>query len=345
MPRVFAYEYTCAYPGPTEAIPASLQVEGWAMLSAVLEDFCQLPDVEAATLLRSNYRKRALDSRFTAVVARDEESAFRRLARSADFSLIIAPEFDDILLTRCRWVEDEGCRLLGPSPGAVRLAGDKYACAKHLSDHGVPTPECYLLADRRHPGELKFPVVLKPRHGAGSQATFLISCQKDFENAVQGDKDSAETRDSILQPYVHGQPVSAAFILGPNQRVSLLAGAQLLSSCGRMRYLGGALPLSPQLAKRAVRLAERAVTAVPGLLGYVGVDLVLGEAADGSEDWVIEINPRLTTSYIGLRALAKTNLAVIMLQAVTGGDIAPPEWYPGSVRFYADGRVEPAARS
>ena len=53
-------------------------------------------------------------------------------------------------------------------------------------------------------------------------------------------------------------------------------------------------------------------------VGYLGVDLVLGEAADGSDDVVIEINPRLTTSYVGLRALARENLAAAMLDVASG---------------------------
>ncbi|HEV3003063.1 MAG TPA: ATP-grasp domain-containing protein, partial [Pirellulales bacterium] len=47
--------------------------------------------------------------------------------------------------------------------------------------------------------------------------------------------------------------------------------------------------------------------------GYLGVDLVLGGPDDGSDDVVIEINPRLTTSYIGLRAACRENLAAAML--------------------------------
>jgi len=79
--------------------------------------------------------------------------------------------------------------------------------------------------------------------------------------------------------------------------------------------------------------------AVPGLRGYVGVDLVLGPNDDGNEDWVIEINPRLTTSYIGLRVVAKANLAEAMLRVV-GGEIVPPlDWHPDVVHFHADGRV------
>jgi predicted ATP-grasp superfamily ATP-dependent carboligase len=339
MLRIFAYEYTCAHMAPAE-VPASLQIEGWTMLSAVLEDFCRLPDLLVSTLLHNNHPQRAVNPRCAAIFTDDEEEAFRKLARNADFALVIAPEFDDILLTRCRWVKDEGCRLLGPSPAAVQLTGDKYACARHLSNHGVPTPECRLLVGDHHGDGIKFPAVFKPRHGAGSESTFVINCENEFEKAIRGRNTGAVARHCILQPYVQGQPVSVAFILGPSQHIPLLPSSQIQSGCGRLRYLGGALPLSPLLADRAVRLAEKAVISVPGLLGYVGVDLVLGDAPDGTKDWVIEINPRLTTSYIGLRALSQTNLSETMLRAVRGADIASPVWRPGSVRFYADGKVE-----
>jgi predicted ATP-grasp superfamily ATP-dependent carboligase len=76
---------------------------------------------------------------------------------------------------------------------------------------------------------------------------------------------------------------------------------------------------------------------VPGLLGYVGVDLVLGDAADGSQDYAIEINPRLTTSYVGLRQLAEFNLAEAMLVAAAGKLEQPLRWKPGHVRFSSDG--------
>jgi predicted ATP-grasp superfamily ATP-dependent carboligase len=69
------------------------------------------------------------------------------------------------------------------------------------------------------------------------------------------------------------------------------------------------------------------------------VDLVLGDAADGSRDWAMEINPRLTTSYLGLRTLATTNLAEAMLRVVRGEPISEPRWRRGTVRFQADGTV------
>ncbi len=149
------------------------------------------------------------------------------------------------------------------------------------------------------------------------------------------------TGDSLLQPFVPGTAARVAFLIGLRQTVPLLPASQELSNDGRFRYRGGRIPLPAPLADRAVRLAERAVAVVLGLSGYVGVDVVLGETADGSEDFVIEINPRLTTSYVGLRALARTNLAGAMLAVVVGQDEVHIAWQTRAVHFLADGGVEP----
>ena len=73
--------------------------------------------------------------------------------------------------------------------------------------------------------------------------------------------------------------------------------------------------------------------------GYVGVDIVLGDAPDGSADWVIEINPRLTTSYVGLRALARGNLAGVLLAVVQREALPELGWHEGTVAWSADGAV------
>jgi hypothetical protein len=107
-------------------------------------------------------------------------------------------------------------------------------------------------------------------------------------------------------------------LCGPSGRVALEPCKQRISEDGRLRYLGGQLPLREGLAERARTLGERALAAMPAATGYVGVDLVLGRAPDGSEDAVIEINPRLTTSYIGLRSAVVGNLAQAMWHVARG---------------------------
>jgi predicted ATP-grasp superfamily ATP-dependent carboligase len=322
--RLFIYEYLSA-PGARSGLSDPLTAEGRAMLAAVLGDFGRVLGVKPFTLPSAS-----------PAVGQPGDAAFRDMAGAADYTLVIAPEFDDILLSRCRLVEEAGGRLLGSSPNAVRLTADKLALGRHLAGRGVPTPPCRPVSPPPH---LPCPAVLKPRHGAGSLATFLVKRTQDLRACLLAAKKEGWESELLLQPFVPGQPASAAFLIGPRQCVPLLPAAQVLSADGRFHYRGGTLPLPPDLAARAERLARRAVEAVPGLGGYVGVDVVLGEAADGSEDWVIEINPRLTTSYVGLRALAEVNLAEAMLRVGTGQEIADLSWRTGTVRFQPDGRV------
>jgi predicted ATP-grasp superfamily ATP-dependent carboligase len=77
-------------------------------------------------------------------------------------------------------------------------------------------------------------------------------------------------------------------------------------------------------------------------LGYIGVDLVLGDDASGTGDRVIEINPRLTTSYVGLRAAARCNLVEAMWQLAVGQSPSL-EFDERPLRFWADGTIEPSA--
>jgi predicted ATP-grasp superfamily ATP-dependent carboligase len=87
-------------------------------------------------------------------------------------------------------------------------------------------------------------------------------------------------------------------------------------------------------------LAARALAALDmPIVGYIGVDLVLGDSPGGEDDVVIEINPRLTTSYVGLSLAAmkmECNLGAAMLAVAQG---KPPDlmFSREPIEFYADG--------
>jgi predicted ATP-grasp superfamily ATP-dependent carboligase len=335
--KLFLYEHLCSGALVGQPARAALLAEGWAMLAAVLEDFGRLRGVSIHTLLdptvlppdwRVPLNVRLHEGRL------DQEHVFRSLARAADFTLVIAPECDGLLEERCRWVEEEGGRLLGPAAGAVRRTADKLTLACHLREHGIPTPPC-----ARSPGEWSSPLVCKPRDGAGSQATFLVHDPAELSACLNRARQESWQGEMIVQPFVPGQAASVALLLGPGKCLSLPAAAQYLSDDGRFHYQGGSLPLAPALDARARQLAEHAVRIIEGLHGYVGVDLVLGEPADGSQDVVIEINPRLTTSYVGLRALARFNLAEALLAVRTEAPLPSMSWQPGPIHFRHDGRV------
>ena len=69
----------------------------------------------------------------------DEE--LERLGAAADATILIAPEFDGILLKAARRVVAAGGRLMSPSPEFIRIAADKQRTCEMLQAAGVPVPD------------------------------------------------------------------------------------------------------------------------------------------------------------------------------------------------------------
>jgi predicted ATP-grasp superfamily ATP-dependent carboligase len=322
MPRIFVYEYLTALGlGRDPASPEhSLYCEGRAMRDAVAEDFRQIPGVEVRTL--------------EGLPADLEQSAVTKEATECRYTLLIAPEFNFILETRSTWIPNRTAKLIGSSLDALIVTRYKLQLIDVWKRHGVPTPDAALVADGWPKNRV--PCVIKPVDGAGSVATFFCPDTESFErNLAAAYRESPG--DPMAQDFVPGRPASVAFLISKNETVPLLPTFQCLSADGYFRYLGGKLPIPPKLAERAIRLGRKAVACVPGLFGYVGVDLILGDAADGSQDYAIEINPRLTTSYVGLRAIADFNIAEAMLCLAENRPLPEIRWKSGRVRFEPDG--------
>ena len=110
----------------------------------------------------------------------------------------------------------------------------------------------------------------------------------------------------------------------------------MITSSG-FSYRGGRTPLIHPQAAAAVDAAIRTCAALPGLRGYVGVDLVLTD----SGPVVIEVNARLTTAYLGVRAVLDENVAALALAACDGILPVRPV-VQRRVRFTASGLVAAA---
>jgi predicted ATP-grasp superfamily ATP-dependent carboligase len=191
----------------------------------------------------------------------------------------------------------------------------------------VPTPGGVALAPgQRLPDGFSYPSVLKPRDGAGSLGVRLLNSAEEISIATP----------SRLEEFCPGIAASVACLCGPREIVPLEPCFQHLAGRGDFTYQGGSLPIDPALAERARALAIRAMRTLPEPCGYLGVDLVLGDDPAGSQDYVVEINPRLTTSYVGLRALSRENLAGLMI-AVAEGRAAELCWNASRVHFSSSG--------
>src|SRR5205814_1267149 len=198
--RVSVYEYLTAVGlGRDPWSPDhGMYREGRAMLDAVAGDFARIPGVEVELWQDSTEE--------------DHEHAIWQVAERCDRSVIIAPELGGEL-ERCCWsIWTSAGRLLGPAPEAVRLTSDKLALADHWRAHGVPTPAT---TDREPTACEDFPVVWKPRDGAGSTATFLLRDALDVRRVRSLVAAGEHTGPMILQEFVPGRAASVAFLCGP----------------------------------------------------------------------------------------------------------------------------------
>ena len=330
--HVFFFEHVIGGGEAPDEPPAALARQGKAMLRAVAADFLKI----GWQITTTCDARQTLDLNGATVIPIHDTDAlrttFERQRQSADAALIIAPESEGQLFKWTRALfnvsldanpavaRNASIKNLGSDLDAIALCADKLALARHLQAFGVPTPPTAL-----HPDNVTRPAVIKPRYGAGCESTFYV--EDATRNACSDDE------ELVYQPWVKGTAASASLVVNAHGIVPLQAGEQTIEQRGqRLYYTGGRLPLNDAETQRAMRLAEGAARAIPGLRGFVGIDLVLGESA--GEDQVIEINPRITMSYPALSALSTTPLARTILDSTD-----PPHWYDGTYTFTADGTI------
>ncbi len=333
--QIFVYEWATGgglvdEPGP---LPDSLVREGATMISALAADLMRIAGCRVTTLRDPRVLQLVLPGcDLVDVLSKwSHGEEIERLAAAADGTILIAPEFDNILFRTAQRVVASGGTLLSPPPAFIRIAANKQRTCEALAAAGVPVPEGLVLeSEQPLPADFLYPAVLKPIDGAGSQDTYVVSGPHDAPPAYAWPR--------RLERYVPGLAASVAVISGPAGRITLPPCKQRISNDGRLRYLGGELPLSAGLAARATELTNRAVAALPSTIGYVGVDLVLGTDPNGREDFVIEVNPRLTTSYVGLRATTQANLANAMWE-IAHGELPEIGFASRPIEFDANGNV------
>ncbi len=339
---------------PTLPGGAAIRAEGRAMRDAIVADLIAIPGIRV-TLVQSDPRSAAASGRVRTVgvgsagrVARTREHRFRAALRGADAALVIAPEAGGLLERLARTVESEGRSLLGPSASFVRIAGDKLETFRRLSAAGVRTPVSEAIPFAAAASRLarrRRPFVLKPRDGCGGEGVILVRPGDRLEEAIRKVRLATRRRELLVQPFVPGAAASVAVIAGVGRLLSLGLSRQRLGPGRRLSYRGGETPWPHPDAAGAIALACRAVEAIDpsgkGARGYVGIDLVMGP----SGATVIEVNPRLTASYLGLRRVSRVNPARLILDAAAGRALPARVTMTGICRFRADGRLDRRRRA
>jgi hypothetical protein len=181
------------------------------------------------------------------------------------------------------------------------LISDKLWQARWLEKNGFP-----FIKTQISPDDLHFPVIVKPRKGAGG-----VGCR-----LVKSEDDLPMDDDLILQSLVSGRPASVSVIGNGHEARALAVNEQLIGApwtgAKGFRYSGNITPLQ----KPHFNIAEMAeeIIAKLGLLGSNGVDFLLTRQGPV----VVEVNARFQGSLDTVELATGMNVFQAHLQSFQG---------------------------
>ncbi len=334
--KLFIFEFVSGGGFNQEEIPASLFCEGYGMLRVIISDFKKL-NFEISILL--DYRIEGLSSLlhadFLETVERKHDYLlkFEKMVKKNDHVFIIAPEFSNILYRLTKIVKTHEKMLLSIDLQGIDLASSKLNTYKFFKSSNVQTPQTFLLKwgkgyfDENFVFEkfksLDRPIVIKPEDGVGADSIFYFENENSISEFFNNPEEKLDiTANYILQEYIEGKDLSVSLIGdGKSPPIILSINAQNIDIKNPMKeseYLGGYTPIEDFIHNCSILKNYLNKMDFSLFTGYFGIDFL--KKPDNTICF-IEINPRLTTSYLGIRNIIDINPAKLILDSKLGFEI------------------------
>jgi len=305
------FEYITGGGFNKQELPDSLTGEGSLMLNALLDNLIRLNSFEVTIML--DWRL-ANSIEVNSVIIRPEHDVteeFVRLVKQSDLVWPIAPEFDGILQNLCQTVESLGKVLLTSPATAVAIAGNKFKTYELLNRHHITSVPTRMFDDAYSPGEW----MIKPIDGVGCSDSRVITNRLDFEQMVTSEG------QYVIQPHLQGVKTSLSCLFKQGRGWLVCANLQRFEFTDQQYHLTGIVVNHYRDLSAYQQLIDEIAAALPELWGYAGIDLI-----ENDRTWVLEINPRLTTSFVGIYDALGINIAEAVLQLMHGEPIINPAY-------------------
>ena len=300
--RLLVAEYLAGGGMADHALPERLKQEGLLMLRSVLMDCLRINNLELVT---------TLDSRVTLGLQKVEIINIKTsagyidglisLARQCDAAWIIAPESHNRLGSIVACLADENIKLINCDQKSIAICSDKLNTERHLLAAGLPTVKS-LPKDAL--ASFAGRVVVKDRYGLGCEGLKIYPCGRCAASQLN------EADLPVVQPYIQGDHLSLSLLCRPGRADVLSVNAQKFFGDDQPKLIQCIVNAMP-VRQEFIDLAQRIAESLPGLRAYVGVDLI----SNHQGNFIVDINPRVTSSYAGLRQVLALNPARLCLQA------------------------------
>ena len=244
-----------------------------------------------------------------------------RLAANSDATLVVAPELQGSLcraihhLNSAIEIHSPGVKLLNCKGGMLEQAADKWFSYSTFERLEIPTPDTLLLANATETNLDQIAAkyshskwVVKPRDGAGCEEIAVFTKTELAAQRAQAKDHSTQ----IVQPWLESKAYSCSAIVddeGTWNWLPVVSQELTLSSAGKnLHYVGGQLVLDQKFPKEWKQQLEREFA---GAKGWLSFDFFVEDKT--GTNYLIEINPRCTTSMVTLAEKYTGNLIAELL--------------------------------
>ena len=298
--KIFVFEYASA--GGLGETP--LMTEGYAMLKSICSSLSAAGH-EVYTLLCPEISKLGIRPPADKIETYSSLQDMEKILPHVDACIPIAP--DNLLYDLTRMIEAETLVIGCPSKSILSCSNkdETYKLISKISKY-FEVPEYESLPLEHDPvieycNEIGFPVVIKPVDGAGCEGISVIASKEEIPDAIKKVSDVSLVKKLIAQKFCEGEHMSCSIICSKSRVLPISMNSQRIKISSNISYLGGISPY-PCVHKEEIFEESKTIAQKLELFGFVGFDLLVSE----DKIYFMEINPRVTTSFIALSNVMRT---------------------------------------
>ena len=281
------------------------------MRDALLRDLAQLP-YEITTTVDARLAAPVLvpSAIFGAIKINENDDIWQvweQQIRAADAVWLIAPETDGLLKKLTELAVRHHKKVIGCGLHAIEVASSKLATYHVLQQADIATIPTFRLENwPKSAGTW----LAKPNDGAGCEETFYFKKVDELTDWISAWNKAGS---HIVQPFITGISASISCVMQHGKAQVLSGNTQLIEiKNSQLKFKACIVNGMREHWVAFESVANKIARALPDLAGYVGIDVIV----KGEKVIVVEINPRLTTSYCGLARAIGVNPAALIINTL-----------------------------
>ena len=307
--------------------------EAEALIFALLDD---LKEYTVDLVINDSYSDiiKRYDNVNPILINQDVVSWLEVNADKFNSAIFISAENNNNLYNITKILEENDVKIYNSSAEACLKASDKYETYESLPME-IPQPRSFRFkidskgywkraienlhekwqsADPLTPLKL----IIKPLMGVDCEDIVVIEKIEDL--TLDLDKIFKPGSRVLVQEFIEGTDISVSLISDGKKAIPISLNRQYVElKDDKGTYLGGKLPFESEFKEEAFEIAKNAVEAIEGMKGFVGVDMLINaDEKDVYSVYLLEINSRFTTPYVGLSKIANFNIGKTIIDLVDG---------------------------